>query len=230
MIDIHSHVLPYVDDGSKSLEASLLMIKNASDQGVSDIFLTPHFMRFRNYLSSFDKNFEEFQKLKLEVLERGYTINLHLGNEIYYTIDTIRNLKSKIAIPMGKSNKVLIEFSMSEEDEDIIEAIHNLKSAGYIPIIAHPERYLYIKKISDYELMKKMGALIQINAPSIIGKYGTSIQKLSMKLIKMDLVDFVGSDVHEFRAYNLLAAYNLVKDKFDIEKANRIFNNTSILN
>jgi len=204
------------------------MISIACESGVTDLFLTPHFMKSRNYLSTFDENLKVFIDFSNIVKTSGYKIRLHLGNEIYYTIDSMRQLQKKTVVPMGTSNKVLIEFSLSGQEEDIVEAIHNLKASGYVPIIAHPERYPYVKSVADYELMKKMGALIQLNAPSIIGKYGPAIQKLTMRLIKLGLVDFVGSDVHEFRSNDLKAAYDTVSGKFGNETAEKLFSNNSL--
>ena len=229
MIDIHSHVLPLVDDGSTTIQASLNMIKTLSDYGVTDIFLTPHYMRLRNYLSTYQNNLEVLQSFKREVEKAGYQINLHLGNEIFYSIDAIKYLKDKIVTTMGNSKKVLVEFSMTEAEEDISEAIYNLKAAGYIPIIAHPERYQYITEIDDFEIMHKMGALIQINAHSVAGKYGISTQKLCFKLIKLGLVDFVASDIHEFRTNYLKEAYDIVVKKFGENTAESIFCNRVIL-
>lgn len=229
MIDIHSHVLPLVDDGSTTIEASLNMIKTLVDSGVTDVFFTPHYMRLRNYLSTYHNNLEVFESFKREVEKAGYQINLHLGNEIYYSVDAIKYLKENTVTTMGKSKKVLIEFSMSEAEEDIPDAIHNIKAAGFIPIIAHPERYQYITKIEDFELMHKMGALIQINAHSVAGKYGLSTQKLCFKLIKLGLVDFVASDIHEFRTNYLKVAYEIVLKKFGEKITEKIFSNRIIL-
>jgi len=229
MIDIHSHVLPLVDDGSTSIQASLKMIKEAIDIGVTDLFFTPHYMRLRNYLSTYENNLKVFESFKEEVKKAGMIINLHLGNEIYYTIDAIKYLKNKIVTSMGNTSLILVEFSMNEPEEDIVDAVHNLRAAGYLPIIAHPERYEYIKKIEDFQLIHQMGALIQINAHSLVGKYGPATQKLCLKLIKMGLVDFVASDIHEFRSNYLKDAYVIVKKKFGDIIADKIFNNKLIL-
>lgn len=230
MVDIHSHVLPQVDDGSTSLNSSLQMIKTLIDMGVTDLFLTPHYMRLRNYLSTYENNQLVFANFKEEVKNAGLKINLFLGNEIYYTIDAIKYLKNNVVTTMGGSKKILVEFSMTEPEEDIADAIHNIKSAGYIPIIAHPERYQYITSLDDYALMHQMGALIQINAHSVVGKYGLNTQKLCFKLIKLGLVDFVASDIHEFRTNYLKEAYDIILKKFGKDITNRIFNNQSVLN
>lgn len=228
MIDIHTHVLPFVDDGSPNIEASLKMVEAASLAGVTDLFLTPHFMKLRNYLSEYSQNRIIFASFLDEVKKAGFPIRLHLGNEIYYTITTVKDLKNQVVIPLGDSNKALLEFSLDEEDEDIAEAIHNLKIIGYQAIIAHPERYSYVK-YTDYQVIRDMGGLIQINAASILGKYGLSIQKMVLRLIKEGLVDFVASDNHNFRSYGLKEAYLLIEKRFGSQTAKNIFVNKTIL-
>jgi protein-tyrosine phosphatase len=182
-------------------------------------------MKIRNYLSSQERNQSVFDLLKAEIKKKEIPIRLHLGNEIYYTINTVRDLKNKVVIPLGTSNKVLLEFSMSEEDEDIAEAIHNMNALGYQAIIAHPERYPYVKW-SDFDVMKKMHALIQVNATSITGKYGPEEQKLALKMIKNGLVDFVASDIHLFRPNHLKEAYDIVTKKFGKTIADSMFSNS----
>ncbi|MBU1144334.1 MAG: hypothetical protein KJ971_00570 [Firmicutes bacterium] len=228
MIDIHTHILPYIDDGSKDLESSINLIKESVNFGVTDLFLTPHYMKTRDYLSTYEQNREVFLKLKEIVNELSIPIQLHLGNEIYYTIESIKNLRDKTVIPLGKTKMVLIEFSTIEE-EDIAEAIHNIKALGYCPIIAHAERYSYLKSLSDYEIIKKMGGLIQINAGSVIGQSGLTIKKFIHKLIKNNLIDFVASDIHTFRKNYLKEAYDYVQKKYGTIVAEKLFNNRIML-
>lgn len=228
MIDIHTHVLPFVDDGSPDIASSLKLIEESVQAGVTDLFLTPHYMKIRNYLSEHDHNRSVFETFSDAVRAAGYPIRLHLGNEIYYTISTVKDLRAKKVVPLGNSNKVLLEFSMSVEDEDIAEAIHNMKAIGFDPIIAHPERYRYLKW-SDYEIIRKMGGLIQINASSIIGYNGSDIEKTAFRLIKAGWVDFVGSDIHVFRPNHMAQAFRLVEKKFGAEMANHIFHNSILL-
>lgn len=228
MIDIHAHVLPFVDDGSPDIESSVNLLAEAAELGVTDLFTTPHYMKVRNYLSSVENNRAVFEQMNNEIKTRNIPIRLHLGNEIYYTIKTIQDLKNGTVIPLGNSRKVLLEFSMNEEEEDISEAIHNMNALGYQAIIAHPERYPYLKW-TDFEVIKKMRALIQINASSIIGRYGAQTQKLVLKLIKEGYVDFVASDIHKSRPNHLKEAYNLILKKFGKAIADRIFSNESVL-
>lgn len=228
LIDIHTHVLPGVDDGSLDIETSIELIEYELKQGVTDLFVTPHYIKYREYLSSMEENQKIFDLLQQVIKKRNMEINLYLGNEIYYDRYTISNLEHNLVTTLGDSNYVLLEFSLFEETEDIGEAIHNMKSKGFIPIIAHPERYPYIDDIKDYRIMKKMGALIQINCSSINGENGKKIKKMVLQLIKHDLVDFVASDIHDFRRSSMLDAFRVVQKQFGEEVAKRIFDNRCI--
>jgi len=230
VIDIHTHILPFVDDGSEDLETSLKLLQEEIKFGVTDVFLTPHYMKSRNYLSSHEENLKVFELFKTEVEKRQMPIHLHLGNEIYYNFSSIDKLRNHTVIPLGKSKMVLIEFATEEEEEDFAESIHNMTSMGYTPIIAHIERYQYIKDFNDYKIMKKMGALIQVNAASVIGARGAQLKKTALKLIKAGLVDFISSDIHAFRTNYMLDAYLYVQKKFGKATAEHLFHNSIILN
>ncbi|MCK4552272.1 MAG: hypothetical protein KAU02_05080 [Tenericutes bacterium] len=228
MIDIHTHILPYVDDGSPDLQTSIDIIKSEINQGVTDIFVTPHYISHRGYMSSFEKNMPVFQELNEEVKRQGLNVKLYLGTEIYYNQKTLKDLADNLVKPLGDSKYLLVEFSLYKETEDIPEAINNLTAKGYIPVIAHPERYPYLDNINAYKYLKRMGAKIQINASSIIGDYGRKIRKFVFSLISSDLVDFVASDVHSFRTSRLLDAYNIISNKFSGEVANKLFDNREV--
>ncbi len=228
MIDIHTHILPYVDDGARDITSSIQMIQESVHNGVTDLFLTPHYMRIRNYLSSATDNQKIFFELQNEVVRQGIKINLHLGNEVYYTINSLNDLRSKQVIPLGNSKMVLIEFSTTDEHEDIAEAIHNITALGFKPIIAHVERYPYFKE-KDYLIVKKMGALIQVNASSVIGKSGHDMQKIAIKLIKGKYADFVASDIHLSRYNYMQEAHSFVTKKFGPATAEKLFFNKSVL-
>jgi len=224
MIDIHTHILPSVDDGAPNLETSLSLIEASVHIGVTDLFLTPHYMRKRGYLSPAMNNETIFMQLVKIVEEKGWPITLHLGTEIYYTIDTIQDLRDKIVLPLGKSKLVLVEFSTGEDHEDLGEAIHNILSLGYIPVIAHMERYPYASE-DDWRIIKKMGALIQVNAASLLGIPNRSFAKKCLKMIKKGYVDFIASDIHQFRSNHMKDAYALVNRRFGPAIAERLFNN-----
>lgn len=228
MVDIHTHILPFVDDGPKSVEKSIALLEDSIKQGMTTIVLTPHYMKYRGYLSTARDNRSVFEELISVVSVKGLNIHLILGQEIYYTSDTIQNIRDQMVIPFGNTKLMLVEFSTSEED-DIAEAIHNIKSLGFIPIIAHVERYDYLS-VSDISMLKRMGALIQVNAGSVIGEYGTKAKALIHKLLKEDLVDFVASDIHPFRKNYMKDAYAYVLKKYGQAMSQKLFYNPIIQN
>lgn len=229
LVDIHTHILPYVDDGSPDMETSVELIKYEINQGVTDIFITPHYFRFREFLSTYEENAMIFNDLLAEIKKQNMNINLYLGNEIFCDQLTLKYLEAKTVIPLGGSKYVLVEFSLYHDTGAIPEAINDLTAIGYIPIIAHPERYTYLTQIADYTMMKKMGARIQVNVGSILGDYGHKVKKFVFKLIKNNLVDFVASDIHNFRRSGLRDAFEVIKKRFSPETAERLFNNREIL-
>lgn len=224
MVDIHTHILPTVDDGSPDLETSLSLIEDAVKIGVMDLFLTPHYMRLRDYRSPASENRVIFSDLERAIHEKDLPIRLHLGTEIYYTIDTIQDLRNQTVIPLGKSKLVLLEFSTGDDHEDIGEAIHNIRSLGFVPILAHMERYHYATD-ADWAIAKKMGALIQVNAASVMGMPRHSYQNQVLRMIKKGMVDFVASDLHRVRSNRLKDAYVLIKKKFGENVADHLFKN-----
>ena len=135
MIDIHSHILPFVDDGSQSIECSLDLIKKAVAEGITDIVLTPHY-RLR-YTCSPKELLLAFDNLKNAVAENNIDINLFLGQEIFYTREVKELLKENKLLTMNGKKYVLIEFPF-DTFYDISEAVYVLSNAGYKPIVAHP--------------------------------------------------------------------------------------------
>ena len=192
MIDFHSHILPGIDDGSKNLEDTLKMLKEAKEVGFTKIISTSHYL---------DGYYEVEEKERIELLEelkkQQKDIELYLGSEIYISDVMIEFLKGKKASTINNSRYVLFELPMNSKTMLAKEAIYQLRGNGYIPIIAHPERYCYIQDDIKYlEELAEMGALFQSNYGSIIGIYGKKAEKTVKKLLKQDFIQFLGSDVH----------------------------------
>ncbi|MDZ4195951.1 MAG: CpsB/CapC family capsule biosynthesis tyrosine phosphatase [Candidatus Izemoplasmatales bacterium] len=225
MIDVHSHPIPFIDDGSPSMEASIALLEDAVKQGVKVMFCTPHYIKSRNYLSVYEDNVVVFEQLQQLVKQIGIPIELYLGTEIYYSLDSIKDLREKRVVPIGATNRVLLEFHETEEQEDIAEAIHNMKALKLVPIIAHIERYSYINKVEHLQIIKKMGGLIQVNASSVLGRSGKVDQRILLKWMKLGLIDFIASDVHVFRKNDLLEAYRFVEKKLGKAIADKLCNN-----
>lgn len=226
MIDIHSHIIPNVDDGAKSIDESLKMLEDEIKMGVTDVICTPHYRRHM-FTTGANEVYLSFLNLKEEIEKRNLNINVYLGQEIYiHSLQgfkkTLEMLDNKGIYTFENTKYILIEFSYTEEI-DIAEAAYMAIMRGYKPIIAHIERYQYINSLARVQEIIDVGALIQVNASSIIGKDGAKAKKFIKNLIKNDMVSFVSSDIHFKRINYLLNAYNYVAKKHTKEIADKIF-------
>ena len=196
--DMHSHLLYGIDDGSKTIDQSIEIAKNLKEMGFSSVVLTPHYIDKSNFCANNSKKEEIFKKLKQELKNNNIDLNLYLGNEIYIN-SNIKDLIDKGQIyPINNAKYLLIEFPLYSEINDVLDILYNLKYEGYKLIIAHPERYKYFQK--DYKKVNdlyKSGVLFQCNYGSIINQYGKSAKKLFKYLLKQDMVDFLGTDIHK---------------------------------
>lgn len=193
MIDFHSHILPGIDDGAKNLEQSIAMVNEAKKVGFTKIISTSHYME--NY---YECNERDRRQLLKKVQENVQGIELILGNEIYITNNIIELLQNGQASSINGTKYVLFEFPLiTTRPMNDKEVIYRLVENGYIPIIAHPERYPFIQENPDYLFeLEEMGALFQANYGSIIGMYGLKAKKTLKILLKNNLISFFGSDAH----------------------------------
>ena len=208
MIDIHNHILYGVDDGSKDLDMSLAMLKEEMEQGVSTIYLTPH-QNQQTLTGPLLK--ERYQSFLLELKEKGIDMDIRLGAEIYYYPGLKQDLLSGKALTMDESKYVLVEFSTRTE-ANVSEIVYELVMAGFTPIIAHIERYPYLKK-EDYFDIKEAGGLIQINSSSFSHFFSRGLIKY---LLKNDLVDYVATDAHDNskRKVDFSFVHSYIKKKY----------------
>ena len=194
-VDIHSHVLPGIDDGAKCLDDSRLMIKRMIDFGFSKIICTPHTMD-GVYNNNNDKIISSYNNLINNIEE---DIIIKYSSEYMSDDILLKKIEEKTLLPLH-DNFILIEFSYYSPPLNLNEIIFRLQLAGYRPIIAHPERYRFfhndLNKLFD---LKNRGCFFQLNLLSTIGYYGKDIMIFTDKLLKNDLIDFVGSDVHNIR-------------------------------
>ena len=220
MVDIHTHIIPFVDDGSSSFEISLAMIKHEIDIGVDTIYCTPHHIVGR-YEKSVELIKENFDKLCELVKEENLPVTLYLGQEICYSHreDQIKMLKEGKLLTMNNTNRILLEFSFTREPEDVLDVIYNFTINGYEVIIAHVERYSWMTfdKVKD---LRNEGALIQINSNSYLGLTTWREKRFTRKLLRHKLVDFVASDTHSFRPSTLGKSYKQINNPnlFDYDK------------
>ena len=218
MIDIHTHLLPDIDDGSQSWEESLELLKNAHDDGISDIIVTPHYDIGGYYHKSRNEIIELINSLKEKASD--IDVNIYPGNEIYIDKGIIDELKEGKISCLGNSNYVLIEFPFTYYEGYYDDILYDIKNAGYQIIIAHPERYSYVKE--DIEFVNrwiKEGYKLQCNASSL-----KHHQRTMDKLLSNKLVSYIASDGHNIRRPILLKeAYDFVSNKYEKQYADELF-------
>ena len=216
MIDIHNHILPNVDDGSKDLMMTEKLLELYDLQNVNTLFLTPH-VNSSVTRTNRQKHYEIFNKVK--TISSKYNINLYLGAEIYisYKIPEINFDNYK----MGNSNYILVEFSTINETP-IREHVFNLKKRGFGVIIAHIERYNYLSYTELFDL-KDMDILFQVNSSALIDKKNRFYKK-AHKILKEGLVDFVATDCHNLtnRKPNMDKAFEKIVKLIGIDKARKL--------
>lgn len=197
MIDIHSHLIPNVDDGSKSIEETVKLLKEAKNAGFTDVILTPHYMQ--GYYQAESEIIKVWTSQLQNVLRNeNIDINLYSGNEVYITEDLLGIVNENRVNTLANSRYLLLELPFNSNIKYLEQVIFNLKNINIIPIIAHPERYTYIQdNIQEAENLVKQGCLLQCNYGSVIGNYGRKAEKTIKKLLKKDLVHFLGSDCHK---------------------------------
>ena len=224
-IDIHCHILPGVDDGSPDMAMSLEMLRIADKNGITHLILTPHHKPMHHNVSP-EHNVAYRKKLQEAAKAEGIKAKLFSGNEIYYSDETMEELIEGKICSLAGSDYVLVEFHPTNPYKAIQNAVSRVQAAGFIPIIAHVERYSDIvshpARVKD---LIEMGSLIQVNASSIMGKYGFGISHFTKKLLKEELVHFVASDAHDTgrRAPQLLDCRNYVERKFGEDYGKKLF-------
>ena len=194
-VDIHSHVLPGIDDGAKTIEDSKYLLENMIEFGFSKIITSPH--TIENIWNNTPQTIEDaLQYTKENLTELTNKVNLKAASE-YIMDDYFASLFEKGSLLTIKDNFVLVEMSYINPPIQLFDYLFNLQVAGYIPVLAHPERYVfYHSDFSNYAKLKKAGCYFQLNLLSATGYYGKEVAKIADKLLKEKMIDFVGSDFH----------------------------------
>ena len=196
MIDFHTHILPNIDDGSRSIDETFNLIKEAKEVGFEGIVLTSHYIE--NYYETDVPERDVWVKAITENLQaKGIETNLYLANEIYISDNMMRLLEEGKASTINNSCYVLFELPLNSEPLNLYDVIYSLQENKLIPILAHPERYSYVQKEPElvYDLIDK-GCLMQANYGSIIGQYGVKAEFIVRKFFENNMIHFLGSDVH----------------------------------
>ncbi len=197
MIDLHSHILPGIDDGSPDFETSVNLVRELAAGGVTDVFATPHYVDETIYTSPVAANLTLIARLQEMVNEAGIPVRLHLGNEIYITPQIAEFLKSGEIRGLGGTSYLLVELPMSGEFPGYYDIFLSLIRSGYKVVLAHPERYSsFARDFSLIEELHDMGVLLQCNLGSFAGQYGKTVRKLAERLAKEKKIWAIGSDIH----------------------------------
>jgi len=215
-IDIHSHLLPGIDDGAKDLDDSISLISKMSSYGIKNFVTTPHVLG-DVYPNSSDIIREKLDVVKTELKKRGLNdITIRAAAE--YMLDEQFSVRLEADdILTLKDNYVLVEMSYFNAPYNLYEILFEVQLKGYKPILAHPERYnFYHNDFENFYKLKKAGCLFQLNLLSLTEQYGKGVQKTAQKLIKENLYDFVGTDTHHHNHLNLLKKIGKAKIKKSI--------------
>jgi tyrosine-protein phosphatase YwqE len=197
--DIHSHLVPGIDDGSPDMETSLELIRGLSELGYEKLVTTPHI------LSDMYPNTPEIissgtERLRTAIGVAGIPVTIHGAAEYYMDDRFDEQLRSKTPLLTISGNIVLVEFSMITAPMDLQDLIFEMQLQDYQPLIAHPERYIYLSRKKEFfDDLRSSGCLFQLNLLSLAGHYGSSVQELADYLVKKEYYSFAGTDLHHAR-------------------------------
>ena len=197
MVDLHSHLIWDIDDGSKSEEMTINMLRQAVKSGTKKLVLTPHYLP-GYYTEPIDKVKEKAKELEVLIKEENINLEVYVGQEVYFTTNILENLNEGFIGTINNSRYMLIEFNMKNFSvKEVTEALYELQLKGITPIIAHPERYhIFIKNPSLINEFIKEGYLFQLNSGSLVGDFGKDVKKLAETYVKNKVYSFIGSDAH----------------------------------
>ena len=222
-IDIHSHFLPGIDDGSPDMETTINLIKEMYQLGFSKVITTPHVM------SDFYQNTSEIilnglSDVRTELKTQNIKIKIDAAAEYYIDYDFEQKIGQEQFLTFG-DNYLLVELSFMEAPMNLFDIIFKLQIEGYKVVLAHPERYAYFT-LKDYEELVSRGVFLQLNFLSLIGYYSAGIKKKTEELIANDMVSFVGSDCHNMQHAEFYKKCQTKKAWHDLNNSGKLLNST----
>ena len=219
MIDIHCHILPGVDDGPETIEESVIMAREAINEGINTIIATPHH-RNNKYINTKNSILANVKELNDQLIKENIPLKILPGQEVRIFGEVLDEYRNGEILTLSQTKYIFIEFPTSSVPRYAEKLLYLLQTEGLIPIIVHPERNkeLMEKPLILYNLVKN-GALTQVTAASLAGYFGKSIKKFSEQMIENNLTHFIASDAHNThnRSFKLREAYEIVEANFGIE-------------
>jgi protein-tyrosine phosphatase len=202
--DMHSHLIPGIDDGAPDMATSIELVKGLTELGYKKLVTTPHIL-WDMYPNSAEKIASGLEKLKQAVAAEGIEVELKAAAEYYIDEHFQSQLESKTPLLSIGGNMVLVEVSMITAPMDLQEVLFEMQIQNYQPVIAHPERYIYMSRKKEFfDMLKSSGCFFQLNLLALIGYYGVSVQELADYLLKKNYYDFAGTDLHHVKHLSLL--------------------------
>lgn len=193
-IDMHSHILPGIDDGSRNVEQSIELIKSLKNLGYTDFFFTPHVLG--DYYPNTDETIQKsFDKLDYHLSLKNIDTQRNAVAEYFYDDRLVDLMESSSIRTYGSTKFFLFELSFRQKPQLLKEFIYNVQMKGYRPILAHPERYTFAT-IDFMEDLKNRGVHLQLDLMSLTNNYGKEVKKMADKMVANKMFDFVGTDIH----------------------------------
>ncbi|MDB0602029.1 histidinol phosphatase [Tenacibaculum maritimum] len=225
-VDIHSHLLPGIDDGAKNMENSIELIAKMRSYGIKNLITTPHVLGDL-YPNSSEIIKEKLEEVKLELKKKKMKdISIRAAAEYMMDEQFLERLKNDDILTL-KDNFILVEMSYFNAPYNLYEILFDIQLKSYKPVLAHPERYnFYHNNFESYYKLKKSGCVFQLNLLSLTEQYGKGVQRVAKRLLKEGMYDFVGTDTHHHNHLNLLEKIGnkkIVKSIYNLLENNKKF-------
>lgn len=226
MIDIHTHILPEIDDGAESLDEAYEMALMAVRSGVKAIVATPHSNQSADFLDEeLKKQKRAFLELQRILLQENVPLKLYHGMEIWPSVDVVENIKTRKLLTLNRSPYALIEFAFDEEPWWVEAIIGEMQGAGLVPVLAHPERYECVQEEPGLlQEWREQGALAQMNKGSILGRFGREVERTAEVLLRNQLYTCIASDAHHayVRTTDMRELQRFLQRHYSLEEQERL--------
>ncbi|MDR3681592.1 MAG: histidinol phosphatase [Flavipsychrobacter sp.] len=215
--DMHSHFIPGIDDGAQTIDDSITMLKAMQDMGYKSVVTTPH-INFDHYPNSSSKILAGLQQVHHTLKEKDMDITVKAAAE-YYIDDHFFQILEREPLLTIYQDQVLVEISMASQPSNLFEIMFNIQLKGYKPILAHPERYLYLRENRQiFTDLKDRGCMLQLNTLSLAGYYGGDVKDMALFILENKLYDYAGTDMHHMKHAELLQRFTQGKTFLKLQK------------
>lgn len=214
MVDIHSHILPFIDDGARTLDEALQMASIAAKNGINHIVATSHGNYYPYTLDEYRKS---FQRLQHAIRERNIPVTLYAGMEIFMDDQVFSLIDEKKLLTINSTNNLLVEFPFEEDPDRVCDSIAKLIKKQYNIVLAHPERYIFIQKNPEMAYyLEDMGCVLQVNRGSILGEFGERCRNLAIRMMDDGIVKVIATDAHdtEYRSPSIQKLVKLLERRY----------------